>query len=217
MTAAPPASRLRRSTYSPGRSASCPTHAMELSRMTTAAPSTTPSSPARPGSLVTNDPMLTTTRSLTKPPISRSSQLAAQSSQLVARSSAPNSRFPHRNPDAAFARDRLRFWVPGIHVSHDACTGVIREDPGETLCTLRRAICNDLGPGVDRLAHSDTTTVMNRHPGCAGGRVEQGVEDRPIGDRIRPVTHRFGLPIRRSDRPGVEMVTADDDRGSHLA
>jgi len=48
-----------------------------------------------------------------------------------------------------------------------------------------------------------------------GGR--QRVQDRPVGDRVGAVRHRLGLPVRGGDRPGVEVVAADDDRGGDLA
>ncbi len=48
-------------------------------------------------------------------------------------------------------------------------------------------------------------------------RVEEGVEDRPVGDRVRAVPHALGLAVRRGDRAGVEVVPADDDGRGDLA
>ena len=56
-----------------------------------------------------------------------------------------------------------------------------------------------------------------RNPGGAVHRVDQSVEDRPVGDRVRAVAHPLGLAVRRGDRAAVEMVAADDDRRLHPA
>ena len=45
----------------------------------------------------------------------------------------------------------------------------------------------------------------------------QRVEDRPVGDRVRAVAHRLGLPLGRGDRARVEVVAADHDRRPDLA
>ena len=68
-----------------------------------------------------------------------------------------------------------------------------------------------------REAHADAAAVMQRHPGGARGGVEQRVEQRPVGDRVGAVLHRFGLAVGRGDRAGIEMVAADDDRRLQLA
>ena len=56
-----------------------------------------------------------------------------------------------------------------------------------------------------------------RSPSRARRRVEQRVEDRPVGDRVGAVFHAFGLAVRRRHRAGVEVVAADDDRRLQLA
>ena len=47
--------------------------------------------------------------------------------------------------------------------------------------------------------------------------VDQGVQHRPVGDRVRAVRHGLGLPVRRGDRAAVQVVAADDDGGLQLA
>ncbi len=42
--------------------------------------------------------------------------------------------------------------------------------------------------------------------------VEQGIEDRPVGDRVGAVTHGLCLAVRGGDRAGVEVIAADHDR-----
>ena len=47
--------------------------------------------------------------------------------------------------------------------------------------------------------------------------VEQGVEQRPVGDRVAAVLHALGLAVGRGDAAAVEMVAADDDRRRDFA
>ena len=51
----------------------------------------------------------------------------------------------------------------------------------------------------------------------AGRRVDQRVEQRPVGDGVGAVGHRLGLAVRRRDRARVEVVAADHDRRRQLA
>ena len=71
--------------------------------------------------------------------------------------------------------------------------------------------------GVDGPADADAAAVVDGDPGGAGGGVEQGVEQRPVGNRVRPVGHGLGLPVRGGDGAGVEVVAADHDRRLDLA
>ena len=79
------------------------------------------------------------------------------------------------------------------------------------------AVAADHHPRVLRKAHADPAPVMDRHPGRPRCAVQQGVQKRPVRDRIRSVLHRLGLPVRRRDRPGIEMIASDDDRGLQLS
>jgi hypothetical protein len=65
---------------------------------------------------------------------------------------------------------------------------------------------------VDGAADADPAAVVDGDPGGAGGGVEQGVEQGPVGDGVRAVGHGFGLPVGRGDRARVEVVPSDDDR-----
>src|SRR5688572_23734008 len=56
---------------------------------------------------------------------------------------------------------------------------------------------------------------MDRDPRRTARRVEQGVEDRPVGDGIAAVAHAFGLAVGRGDRSGIEVIATDDDRGTY--
>jgi hypothetical protein len=69
---------------------------------------------------------------------------------------------------------------------------------------------------MDRLPHADPTTVMNGNPCGPRGRVQQRVQDRPIGDRVGAIEHVFGLAIGGCDRTRVEVIASDHDRGLHF-
>ena len=72
-------------------------------------------------------------------------------------------------------------------------------------------------PGVDRAADADAAAVVDAHPRRARRRVDQRVEQRPVGDRVGLVLHPLRLAVGRGDRAGVEVVAADDDRRRQLA
>ena len=112
----------------------------------------------------------------------------------------------------ARARRVLRLRVAGVEVTHDARAGVGREHALEPLGSLVGAVRDDDHPGVDRVADPDAAAVVDAHPGRARGDVDERVQDRPVGDRVRAVAHRLGLAVRRGDRAGIEVVAADHDR-----
>ena len=66
--------------------------------------------------------------------------------------------------------------------------------------------------GVDRAADADAAAVVDAHPRGARTRVDEAVQERPVGDRVRPVDHRLGLAVGRGDRARVEVIAADHDR-----
>src|SRR5258706_13350612 len=68
-----------------------------------------------------------------------------------------------------------------------------------------------------RITHANAATMMNRAPGPAAGGVQQRIEQRPVGPRIRAVAHRLGFGIGTGDRTGVEVVAADHDGSTELA
>ncbi len=70
---------------------------------------------------------------------------------------------------------------------------------------------------MDRPAHPDPAAVVDRHPRRSRRRVDQGVQQRPVGDGVGAVGHALRLPVRRGDRPAVQVVPPDHDRGGQLA
>ena len=69
--------------------------------------------------------------------------------------------------------------------------------------------------GVDRVADPDAAAVMDADPRRARRRIEERVEDRPVGDRVGAVPHRLGLAVGRGDRARVEVVAPDHDGRRH--
>src|SRR5437660_11365705 len=87
-----------------------------------------------------------------------------------------------------------------------------REHPLEPFCHLVAAVGEYDHARVDRVADPNAPAVVDAYPRRPGGNVEQRVQDRPVRDRIGPISHRLGLAKRRGHRARVEMVAADYDR-----
>ncbi len=178
-----------------GRSAIAPTAAMRSPSQRTYASSTTVTSPraARRSGAPRPAGETTCARSRT------SSRASAYSSDADGRSS----------PTVACGVDGSG--VAGVDVTHHAGPRIGREHALEALCHLVGAVGDDDHARVDRVADPDAAAVVDADPGRSCGRVEQRVEDRPVGDRVGAVSHRLRLAVRRRDGAGVEMVASDRD------
>ena len=95
--------------------------------------------------------------------------------------------------DALAARRRFGFLVARINVARDAKTRVVRQHAIETQGSLVSAVGDRDLSGVQRVADADASAVMKRNPTRAARRVEQRIQDGPIGDGVRAVLHSFGL------------------------
>ena len=102
-------------------------------------------------------------------------------------------------------------------MTHHAGGRVVVQDAGDTRRRFIGTIADDNHPGVLREAHAYPAAVVQRHPGRAAGGIEQGVEQRPVGDRIRTIAHRFGFAVRAGDGAGVKVIPANDDRRGDFA
>ncbi len=71
--------------------------------------------------------------------------------------------------------------------------------------------------GVDRAADADAAAVVDAHPGRARGGIDQGVQQRPVGNRVRAIQHRLRLSIRRRHRSAIQMVAPHHHRSLYLA
>ena len=110
-----------------------------------------------------------------------------------------------------------RFLVAGVEVAENACRRVGCQNALQALGHLVGAVGDDDHAGVDRVADPDAAAVMDAHPRRTRSRVQQRVEDRPVGDRVGTVAHRLGLTVGRRDRTCIEVVAADHDRRRHTA
>ena len=70
---------------------------------------------------------------------------------------------------------------------------------------------------MQAVADAHAAAMVDAHPSRSGRSVQQGVEDRPVGDGVRPIAHPLRLAVRAGDRAGIEMVAPDDDWGRQLA
>ena len=121
---------------------------------------------------------------------------APGSGSFAARRTSDQSRGPHRDADAALVGDLERALVAGIGVADDAHAGIGGQDALQARGGLGRSVGDDHHAGVERVADADAAAVVEADPGGAGGGVDEGVEDRPVGDRVRAVAHRLGLAVR---------------------
>ena len=118
----------------------------------------------------------------------------------------------HRDRDAALVGHFDRPVVAGVDVADHAHARIVGEHPLELLGGEVGAVGDADLAGVDRAADADAAAVVDAHPGGARARVDEAVEERPVGDRVRPVDHRLGLAVGRGDRARVEVIAADHDR-----
>ena len=110
-----------------------------------------------------------------------------------------------------------RSLVAGVGVAHDAGARVGGQHALELLRGQRGAVGDAHHSGVDRAPDAHAASVMDGDPGGARGGVDQRVEQRPVGDRVRAVGHRLGLAIGGGHRAGVQVVAPDHDRRRQLA
>ena len=102
-------------------------------------------------------------------------------------------------------------------MADDAHAGVVGEEARELFRGEVGAVGDGDLAGVDGAADPDAAAVVQGNPGGAGGGVEQGIEQRPVGDRVGAVGHGLGLAVRGGDGAGVEVVAADHDGRLDLA
>src|SRR5256712_9405230 len=122
-----------------------------------------------------------------------------------------------RKVDAGPLRELDRLGIPRVGVPHHSAAGIRREDAAELLAAEGRAVGDGHIPGWTGVADAAAAAVMPGYPRRSRRRVEEGVEDRPVGDGVAPVAHRLGLAEGRRHRARVEVIAADDDRRPELA
>src|SRR5215468_4933654 len=89
-----------------------------------------------------------------------------------------------------------RFRVASVDMTNNTHARVAGEDAFKAAFGTIATVGDDNHSGMLREANPDTTTVVDRHPRCACGRVNQRIKQRPICDRVAAVDHSFGFAIR---------------------
>ena len=102
-------------------------------------------------------------------------------------------------------------------MTHDPGRRIVPKHPLDAARSLRCSVGDNHHAGVLRIADPDAPAVMQRDPRGSAGAVEQRIEQRPVGHRIRAVAHRFGFAVRARHRAAVEMIATDDDRRLQFA
>src|SRR5579863_5368336 len=120
--------------------------------------------------------------------------------------------FRHRYVDAFFAGCLSREIVAGVNMPRDADAGVIVQHALDPASGVVGPVGDGDLPCMQRVAHAHAATMMEADPRCTGSRIEQRVENRPVGDGIGPIEHFLCFAIRAGDRAGIKMVAADGDR-----
>src|ERR1035437_10010008 len=117
--------------------------------------------------------------------------------------------FEHRDADSAFASDLNRSLIAGVCVTDDAHSRIGGEDAFQL---LGREVCT-IGDyhhsGMLRVADSGAPAMVDAHPTCPGSGVDQGVEERPVGDSVGTVAHGLGLAVGRGHGTRVRVVAGD--------
>ena len=126
-----------------------------------------------------------------------------------------------READTAFGVGGQRLLalrgVAGVDVPQHAEARVVGQHPLDLLPGQRRTVRHAHLPRVQRAADADPAAVVERHPRRPRRRVRHQVQQRPVRDRVGPVGHRLGLPVRGRDRAAVQVIAADHDRRGDLA
>src|SRR5215216_4745396 len=101
--------------------------------------------------------------------------------------------------------------VSRVGVAHNSHTGIRGQHAREASSSFRRSIGDDNLTRVLAISHPYAAAMMEGNPSSTANRVDHCIKDRPIGDCIRTILHRFGFAVWRSDRPRIQMIAPDHD------
>ena len=114
----------------------------------------------------------------------------------------------HRNLDLFLPGEGDGRVVSRVGVAGDAEPRIGGQDALEAPGGGGPAVGDDDHPGMDRIADPHSPAMVDRDPGRPGGRVQEGVQNRPVGDGVGssfiPSVSRFGEatePASRWSRP----------------
>src|SRR5690606_20555284 len=123
----------------------------------------------------------------------------------------------HRQLQAPVLRAFDRDVVARIRMAHDTGAGIVPQHAGDAGVGFPAAVADDDEAGVLRIAHAYAAAVVEADPGRAARGIEQGVQQRPVADRIAAVAHGFGFAVRGRDAARIEVVAADRGRRLEFA
>src|SRR5277367_4564659 len=121
----------------------------------------------------------------------------------------------HSNPLFLCKLDRLL--VTCVDMAQHSHAGIRGQYAFEALGSEVRAVGHHHHAGVMGIANAYAASVVDAHPGCSCGSVDECVQQGPVGYGVGAVEHAFGLAVGRCYGAGVEVVAADDDWGADLA
>src|SRR3989441_12105208 len=122
----------------------------------------------------------------------------------------------HRHLNALFPDYFPRDSVACIRMPHNPYSRIGSQHPFQLARSLRCSIGDETHSGVNAVAHSDSSALMDAHPSRASCSIQQGIEYGPISDSITTIKHTFSLSTRRSNTSTVKMVSSNPDRPSKL-
>src|SRR6266571_5740670 len=123
----------------------------------------------------------------------------------------------HGHPDALLLGNPLCLRIPGICVPHNSRSWVCGKYAFEPLLGVRASVGDEAHSCVYAVAHPDSSAVVYAHPCRACCRVQEGVQNRPVSNRIATIHHSLRFSPWRSNTSRVEMVPADPDWTTQLA
>ena len=82
--------------------------------------------------------------------------------------------------------------IAGIGMAHHPCRRIVPKHALDTSRSGWRAIGDDDHAGMLAEPDPDAAAVMERHPGGAARAVQQRIEQRPVGNRVAPMSARRG-------------------------
>ena len=102
-------------------------------------------------------------------------------------------------------------------MAHHAGGRVVGEHAGDAGGGFVGAVAHNHHARVLREAHAHAAAVVQRYPSGAAGGVQQGIEQRPVGNGVRAVLHRFGFAVGAGHRAGIQVIAANHNRGGYFA
>jgi hypothetical protein len=105
----------------------------------------------------------------------------------------------HRDVDLV-RRGKLNcFRIAGVGMAKDTHSGIARKHALESPLGIFGAVRDDNHTGMLRKTDAHTAAVVDRNPRCAGSRVDERVEQRPVGNCVAAVEHAFRFAIGGRD------------------